>query len=429
MNPSRERYSAVETTELGWCYWFKENGQPPLEYAASITNPTIKYRSEYMRDTTGFLQCDFNPCFHDKLLTADIKPLTTFVDSVDMTGHERLFQYSGTGVHIDLLSALRSLSPPPGLVDWMDDFGARAASHHITAVKETGSIINFIIELKDMCTLNIKKITGFLRRIDAASKSFFEHLRLTGSLWLAWNFAWKPFWNDIKGFIDTVKAARKRLDWLRKRNHIPTKVKYREGPRTFNWKSDASVTYPALSEPGPGPDVGEFPFIADILTSEFDCQMQLMLSSHAWVRWDIDDAFLDVFWGLGMVIAQMQRLYNPVSIAWEALPFSWLIDWFLSTRTKLSALALSLSPFKDAELLGSAWSMKGSILFESKINCPLPSPYQHDYSAGKYSFYCRQPGYPEVDSSPFRVPFEWYNFSILAALVAQFKRRGQAGQG
>lgn len=428
MNPHRERSrNEVFPAPGSACYEsYQLFGPQPLgPWFRDVTqNVEALKRHELMVDTTGFLQCDFNPCFHEKLEVKKFTPLTQFDRTFPDMSHESTQFHGGTGVFlVGLPEALRSLGS--GLTDWIDDFGARAEHHHKTAVKDTNSLANFIIELIEMCTGNIDRLRDLIKNYWKAAEKFRKHYTETGDYWLAWNFAWKPFMNDLKSFLSIYSRAEKRLKWLCKRNRLPTKVKYRE-KQSFTRTVSCDVYRPGRT-PGQTDLPDTLPYS---ITGTLECVYTVTLASHAWVRFDIPDWACQMFWlGKRYVGAIMLGFGNPLKIAWEATPFSWLLDWFVNQRDKLQVELASISPFPDAEILGSGWSMhvKCEWTGDLSITCPeafgTMVPDGHEAARGTYECYVRQPGYPPADGSTFRVPLEWYNVSILAALLAKLTRR------
>jgi hypothetical protein len=325
---------------------------------------------------------------------------------------------------------------PLGLDTWLDDFSAKAENHFVTAVKPTVSIVNFILELVDILELDVNAIRKAADAFLKALRTFFGMIRKGANYWVAWNFAIKPTIKDLQAIRDMLKTAKKRYEWLKARNHKVTRVKYREGPRLMTGVDFIPILGPALKFI-PGGD--EIPLEeVQIETGWFEsgnyelqqlsptnnlvrCEMRwnatVTLSAQADVRFDIDDVLLsDETFGIAAVTAAINGLYRPDDIIWEATPFSWLVDWFLSEKQRLKKLAADLSPFKDGQILQTGHSIKlevsGDLRWVDGRGIELSS-----YMPFSTELYIRQPGLPEVDTSPFRVPFKWYNASILIGII------------
>jgi hypothetical protein len=382
-------------------------------------NVTYGTRYETMSDVIGLQQMWFNPVFHEKV-TWDPFNVYNVTDSI--SGDDVLTFSTGT---VSFLDEIRQNMPTPP-VDTIDDLAAKSLDHFTTAVDSSHSLLNFIIELIQVLEGNIKNLQKARSLINAAMEAFRkayakakrDGLSETASYWLAWNFAIKPTLKDIKAILCAVSQARKRLDWLRKQNGKPTYIKW--GAKDFY---TPDVFPEIMIDWFPEYRLGRGALAFSESWIRIRCvHYQIDYNSTGLVRFDIPAYLLEGIPGLGTVWAAYSGLYNPLKVIWEMIPFSWLVDWFMSYRTKLQAKLGDWSPLKDAEVIDSGHSFKtrsewiveqtrdGGIswLFLSKV---------------KYSAYIRHPGLPEVQSSPFRVPLEWYNVSILLSIVRQWWTR------
>jgi hypothetical protein len=376
-----------------------------------------------MLDTVGFPNNDFNPCYHEKWVM-DLNPLPGFSITGD-DGITRTYTSTNGFIPIDLLSSVRTIAYP--ITNWVDDFCARAENHFTQPIDGGTDLLAFLFELVEMITGDIGKIKKWLERFRKAMKIYRNILKKTGSAWLAWNFAIKPLLADLEAILNSYKNVEKRLKWLRERNHKWTTIKYRELPRQFSGEQLMGLTcdgYQIQSGSGGGgggTSGGEDPFI-DAGTYHLTWDAEISLSAWASVRYNIDDMYLEGPEGFGILWAHYMGLYNPVASLWELTPFSWLLDWFLSQREILKRKILSFSPLRDAEVGGVGNSLKVRTFVE--VYHTIGDGFAPTkVGTGKYDLFVRRPDYFSTDSSPFRIPFEWYNASILAALVAQKGRR------
>lgn len=398
----------------------------------------------YMVDTHGYLQDDFNPCYHERYAGVH-----KFPKSVQATASDGVHSWTTTYSRqlMDPVISCRTINLPLGT--WIDDFGARAENHFITLVKTEYSLINFIIEMIELLEGNVSILKKAKEAIENAISRFRKIFAETGNYWLSWNFAIKPTIKDIQAMFDQYRKALKRLKWLRERNHKDTKVKYREGPREFEGKclfdmrpdSSDSVYYippPQYIGSPPHEVLVNWPDALRLVEyAEVDYLARVRLSSWAWIRFDIPEMYLEGLPGLGIVMSAMQGLYNPLAIGWEAVPFSWLIDWFRTEAHKLRELIKSdLNPLGHATIKAVGWTSDvtifGTYSYLSGYECEPTDPYYPPPSidtwprteAGgfRYKLYNRKPGLPETDSL-FRIPWEWYNGSILTSLIQQKRRR------
>jgi hypothetical protein len=316
------------------------------------------------------------------------------------------------------------------LQSWLEDFSANAEYHFKTAVNEDFQLANFLIELIEMCEGNVKKLKDLFEMISKMLKTFWKVYKATGKFWLAWNFAIKPNIGDVKSILKSVEKAARRLRWLRDHNHLDTTVKYREGNREFRgapfylgsgteWDSIV-FPLPEVTPPDPPPLVEPYPDPGWFQLEDWLAVVKI--SSWATVRFEIEDEYLNSPLALFGVWEILAGLYNPVEIVWEAIPYSWLIDWFLSQKTKLKRKLASLSPLKDAKIIQVGHTI--SVTLTGKVELYGQSDQESIHIGEiRYECYDRQPGYPTEGGSLFDIPDHWYNASILLALIAQKHRR------
>lgn len=123
-----------------------------------------------------------------------------------------------------------------------------------------------------------------------------------GSRWLELQFGWKPLLSDIYGAYQLAQ------DGLR-RGYLPLRV-VRELKHPFSFKREGNVFDPN--------------------TYEYDGE-----TSFKVVLWYyIEDESLAWASGLGLL--------NPLQLAWEKIPFSFVIDWAMPIGTVLSAYTATL---------------------------------------------------------------------------------------
>jgi hypothetical protein len=383
-------------------------------------------------DVCNLPQNWYNPVWHEKYKGGSSVTSPQIVDNAT-TGNSYLeTKYSA-------LNILRESFPVPPS-ELIDDYCVKAELTFKKATEAQGSLINFIIELIEAlegCGKILERLQNIWATMRAAFEAAYKRFRASGkseaaSYWLAWNFAVKPTISDIKNTILGLKAAVKRLEFLRKRNHKPTTMSFRR--RDF-WQPPEALRLDGPILPG----IDQLESIGGVLHHRIRThRIQLELIKYrvdlvikGKVRFDIDDAYLEGGVGLGIVWSAMQGLYNPEKILWEAAPFSWLADYFVSARQKLLHELFDLSPLKDATILASGHSFKfmskwrviqvidrdalynvqtGEAVYDTHHETAL-------YDCG-YDVYKREPGFPQVEEHPLRIP-GWYQLSNLLALLLQ----------
>jgi len=378
---------------------------------------------EYMDDTIGSNQSDFNPCYHYKFIQPG-KPVDSFAVEVDPGVYEFYSTNVGGIQANDILGALRSYDF--GIDDWLEDFGANAEDHFLTPVQDKNSLLNFIIELIELCEGNLKVAKVLSKKLETAVETFWRIFKKTGNYWVAWNFAWKPTINDVHSFFTTLQRAEKRVKWLRAVNHKNIKVHYREKPRPFSGVLSLDCTW---FDRVPGGDPAVLPKPANLSAElTFDCEIGL--SAWAWVRFDIPDQFLFSFEdAIGMTALMMQGVYNPAKIAWEAVPFSWLVEWFTNKRAELLKEKASLAQliFPNSTILGTGYTIHlMKCTGESTVLSDGPTGIIR-YGVGSYflDLFDRRPGLPTGDPGfRFQALSAWQT-SILACIGVNKKHTGK----
>lgn len=405
-------------------------------YTHQVSHKPPPQREE-ITDTVGFVKLQWNPCHHLKY-ELDVGTLPDQVVDGQVVA-------SPGGYSEDYLHFVRSNYPwPPGSL--IDDLTTAARTHFEdltpTDVKLANLILELLLVVKGLLriALSISRLMSRLRIGYLAALQRFQKERLLrraedrefgpSDEWLAWNFAIKPFLSDIKKLVCSWEKARKRWIFLVKRSGKLTIVRFR---RKNVW------------QPG---DLGEWKFLStfpDYYTGiNPDPPLEPVLVSHAspWVvQWRVVRYEL-TFTCQGAVIFTMpldvfgnpppmrdvwlgnMGLFKPLEFLWEALPFSWLFDWCISAKAKLWTNLLNLSPIPPVDAVSAchAWKLESQFELRARhtgdgTTIPL--------GVGRYDVYSRSPGFPFEENQPLRVPLEWYNGSILLALLVQFKRRRQ----
>lgn len=388
---------------------------------------------EGITDTSGLIQNWWNPCHHEEYSgLLNIQP-------IEFTSGHIVGRMTFEGKYT-VLDLLRSHIPKPSDNE-LDDMSAKAYNHFVNATGNgQESLANFLIEIYQAIQGNVKllkKYKGLIEKIKAAyhkalDKYLGEGQNQTSAHWLAWNFAVKPLIGDLKRIACMWRRAYKRFLFLRARNHKPTKVQFRilncyepesdiivinddHGiPSATYWSNPEYECIPGLPTP-------EINVEADVWLELRKQSYTLDFTATGWVLWNLPDwLFASPEVGISALVTQQEGFSNPIKIIWNAIPYTWLLDWFVSYRTHLQENAADLGPYSDGQLLKAGHAFKLKSIWNVVV-C-----YNHDggYSEQTlgqvvYNTYVRKLGLPEPQVSPFRVPWEGYNLSIVTALVHQ----------
>lgn len=184
------------------------------------------------------------------------------------------------------------------------------------------SILNFIYELKDFkgLTKSLAKIPkhlkdGSLAKAVSAPAKRPRHLpkkvaKAGVDSFLSYNFQWAPFVGDIITLMNIYSSSVKRLDYLRKTRGKSARVRYH--------KVDCFVN------PSVGSVLHSYAFGSgriEFILRDYTCNFQSTWSVFQELE-GLDDAFAS----LRTIFAKL-GLNNPVKAAWNAIPFSFMLDW------------------------------------------------------------------------------------------------------
>lgn len=395
--------------------------------------------SDEMWDTHGYIQNWYNPCTKESYAVSQ-----TYCAPVIDACNDTHVDFGSNG--LSFRETLRTTVPFLSAAQ-MDELSVRTVEKLSQVVDSETSLLNFIIELIQACTFNVKSIEKFSSIYKRAMKLFhetLERLRKTrpdltekARWWLAWNFAVKPTISDLRAILCSVEAMHKKLRWLVKNNRKVVYLDYHrkdlvpDGIDPTEWVEGtwlASVIDANVSCLGP-PGLEEYPngsFHQYVRYTDY----QLAYHARSKIFLDIPEEYLKGMKGMGTLWEAMMGLHNPVGIAWEATPFSWLIDYFLSYRARLFQRLYDFNPYNQGvEVLEMGHSFTITCKGEAKHGCRIPSGAVVDHTGNggfEYSLYWRRTGVPESsEHTLFRVPGSWYQFSIIGALLIGFipKRR------
>jgi len=404
----------------------------PLHKDHGLVSTADEY--SYIIDTTGLIQNEWNPVEHVKYNgVITIPPYT-----VTMSDQEYIV--APDDLAFNIFEGLHATIPMPD-DNTRDDLAAMSINHFRNAVDNTGeSLATFFKELFQSCQGNLKALNKYKTLWEKCMRLYADaekrYLRAghsgAASAWLAWNFAIKANYSDLRRLLCSFHRARLRFEWLKQRNLKPTKIKFSRlkcfepmEPIILNgyvptktWASD--LTQPCV-EPSSSFAVEHVAYL------ELEKQSyELDFHSTGFVIFSIPEwVFKEAGTGMPIVWMAQEGFTNPVKIAWNSIPYTWLIDWFVSYRTHLQEQSLDLSPLKDAAIIYSAHSfkLKSSWLVKHVWFDDL-GRHETPLGAVTYDSYVRKIGLPESSENPFRVPWSGYNLSIVAALVTQwFSRR------
>lgn len=243
---------------------------------------------------------------------------------------ETLFDINQTG--------LKTLSPDPSVAN-VTELGVDAFNKFHDQIPAETSLANFLYELRD--------IKGMIPKMERSIT------KTVSGNFLGYEFGIKPFISDIKKFISVADTVNKRLQYLR--DTLGKTVPLSHSGKILNQGPTDLITWDAL--PGGWPGVY---LTARLLnhtgTARFGAKLHQNLEG------------LSDLLSVPKGIAAALGLNNPAAIVWEAIPYSFVVDWFFHLQSRLNALAVQ--PFGgEWSLSDVCWSSKQEWLYEVIQDC------------------------------------------------------------
>jgi hypothetical protein len=223
------------------------------------------------------------------------------------------------------------------------------------------SVANFILELKDIKSLGeslvqtqkvlralgVNTIRAAKRKLKKAARkggsngsSFRELTRTAADDYLAVNFGVIPFIRDIQAMLSAHQKLLKRLRWIKKTSGKPTSVKRR---RVIN-VDDSTLL---VGYAGPNGDISGWMR----KTTFTKVSLTEVVGATAFQRTpNVDDAYYRL-----LAWTRVLGLDRPLSVIWEAIPFSFLIDYFVDIGKMVDAYGPSADPLLGTVGLKDPW--------------------------------------------------------------------------
>lgn len=176
------------------------------------------------------------------------------------------------------------------------NFSAEAFADMQPSLTPSFSLANFLLELTEIKTLF---------KVFSRSKSLLSNV---GSGHLAWSFGWKPFISDLDYLWKTLTQHEKILkDFLAKQGQ-PQYRRYKSSIISEDFEN--IYTSPA--------------------NSDFIVEGTHRTELHASLRYTYVVPGVEEEWFKVKAILDMLGLNRPLSVVWEAIPFSFVVDWFFN---------------------------------------------------------------------------------------------------
>lgn len=285
--------------------WRSYNSSGDLLNTFPPESRTIFSRYDSFVDTTGGRDKwagEVYPCDHTTVTLVDYGRPAYQYDNGDYEVGET---FPGTGITLDQLLSSHDFCPlpPSSFRSVLADNAFEALS---TQVPQEVSLPNFLWELREIAALLPSLSDGILKTVAGG--------------YLNYQFGWKPFLGDINKLLGLCRTMESRLAYLRSTYRRETRIAY---SRSFTAEEC-------------GIDIPETPVNGYSLRSykgTFQCGGFLYHELEG--LWSAEAMWRAAAAGLGF--------NNPLGVLWEAIPFSFVVDWFSRVGKALSRT--SVQPF------------------------------------------------------------------------------------
>jgi len=219
--------------------------------------------------------------------------------------------------------------------------GLKAFNKFNSQIPLSVSIVNFLYEFREYKDM-VPKFTKKLRSIPHAANSNL----------LSYKFGWEPFIGDMAKLSGLYKKIIDRIDYLRKTQKKIVPVRYKQLD-VYDYPDIGSYTpwwvYNGWSSGG------EEYFRGKLIDAHADFYASCKLYH--------DLKGLDDHWAYLKALSASLGVNNPVSIVWNAIPFSFVLDWFLPIGNMLENLAIN--PFEGVwRFWDCTYSVKQTISYD-----------------------------------------------------------------
>lgn len=334
----------------------------------------------------------FRPCTHDTYRYLAM-PVSTNVcvwdDSAWVSSDSRYPGVSLSGLQSyfhqlhygNLSSALASASLPVDSVNW-SNLAQTALDSMMPSFKARNSLVNFILELKDFKRLALSLTRNFISKSDVIRAALgFNHwdkpMAKLSRTYLSYQFGWRPLFSDIASMVSTLSAFNERMSLLKKL--ADTDLQAHFSTTIAGTQTNESTFFDSGIQSAPG-NTGSTGFCG---------RTQVLLSPNPGIkykatlryRYPMPPELLTVSGEARAFLDTLGVQFNP-AILWNAIPFSFLVDWVVNVSSWLGKLRTDNVRFKT-EIRDFCHSASGSREVTSRQQV---SAYGHSSSSNVKTF-------------------------------------------
>lgn len=270
---------------------------------------------------------------------------------------------------------------------------------------EEVSLLNFLYELRELPG----QIMDLLVRI-ASIRYHFPNALTVGDIsgdYLAWSFGWEPLFADLASIFNIMFMVNDRLDHLKRTFGKSVKAGYSQVLEDFRGEEEC----------GWGTHVPSPVNFANVRS--LCVRRKRVFRVTARVKNNLD--FLDDFQGQLRGYLGALGFTNPLKVVWNALPFSFIVDWFLDVSNFLSAF-LTLQHAADWDVDRVSSSVTTEARYSFRVTSSAGVIVEQRVGSQFARLYQRWKGFP-ID--PLEIAIlspSAKQLSLLAALVSGSNR-------
>ena len=293
------------------------------------------------------------------------------------------------------------------------------------------SILNFLYELKDV----LRMVEFWSRR-----RKILENI--SGGL-LNEEFGWRPFLQDICSVLTLLKSFHKHFKKWCAEQHVPHVTHYKKiltedniVPRIINFGYEGDIgMYEFTSEPQ-GTPIAPHGFEMNVSGTIYHLQAPEWIATMKYTYY-CEEALgvLKTSWALMDAL----NVYWDPQVLWNAIPFSFLIDWFFNVGDWLHERFSKPNLPVIIRVIDYCISAKADCLTDGGLRVPmdvpsynrdLPSTYQYQTYQDRATVYHRHPCVP-VTEDPLKVlpPMDELRKLILALALGHHCARPMRKHG
>lgn len=234
--------------------------------------------------------------------------------------------------------------------------GLAAFAQFNSQFPEEVSLANFTMELKDLPGMAADLIGKFASLRPGVMNG--EWPRITPETvsgdFLSWNFGWAPFMGDLSKLAKVLDSVRRRLEHLRRTKGRAVKAGFLR-PVDQSARDNEPLTIGFVAAGG----------IAFGGVRVFRTSLETTFRAGAHVRHDMD--YLDEPEGMLRALIGTLGLTNPLKVAWNAMPFSFVADWLLDVGGFLNAYGVIQDQESGWVVSRLCWSLTQVGTFRAEV--------------------------------------------------------------